>query len=117
MEIKIDKRKKNRLLLLPKANKALESLGENIKLARLRRGWTAENLAERVGLTRATLHKMEKGESGVAIGYYAAVLFAFGFENELASIAEKDETGRRLQDISLTQSPAKKKRTEGSHDV
>jgi len=43
-------------------------MGEQIKLGRKQRGWTERDLAERAGMSRATLQKIEKGDMGVAIG-------------------------------------------------
>jgi transcriptional regulator with XRE-family HTH domain len=47
---------------------ALQLLGEQIRLGRRARHWTQAGLAERVGISRATLAKAENGDPGVAIG-------------------------------------------------
>ena len=71
------------VVLLPQMDRILSSLGENIKLARLRRILSTEILAEMAGISRATLTKVEKGSSSVAMGIYASVLFALGLEKDL----------------------------------
>ena len=77
-------------------------MGEQIKLARLRRNLSAELIAERAGISRATLWEIEKGASTVSIGAYAAVLHAIGgMDKDLLLIAKDDEVGRALQDIKL----------------
>lgn len=43
-------------------------LGEQIKLGRKQRKWTEHNLADRAGISRATLQKIENGEMSCAIG-------------------------------------------------
>jgi transcriptional regulator with XRE-family HTH domain len=43
-------------------------LGKQIRLGRIQRKWTEHELAERAGLSRATLQKIEKGDPSVAIG-------------------------------------------------
>jgi len=43
-------------------------LGKQIKLGRKQRKWSEKNLAERVGISRATLQKIERGEMTCAIG-------------------------------------------------
>ena len=53
--------------LLPSQRKTLTALGENIKLARLRRELSSEQVAERAGISRNTLTKIERGEEGVAM--------------------------------------------------
>lgn len=87
--------------LSPTLGDILKVLGENIKLSRLRRRITTTMLAERAGMGRVTLRKVEKGESGVTIGAYASVLFCLGLENDLLLIGKDDPLGRRLQDAEL----------------
>ena len=87
--------------LTPKLQKILIELGGNIKLARLRRKWTTEQVAERAGISRTTLWQIEKGIHHVSIGAYAQVLFILGLEKDLLQIATEDAFGRRLQDADL----------------
>lgn len=97
--------------LLPKLQTILEQLGENIKLARLRRKFSTAQVAERAGITRTTLWNIERGSPQVAIGYYCQVLFVLGMAEDLQKIATDDELGRRLQDAQLvTKKRAPKKK-------
>ena len=80
----------------------LQTLGENIRLARLRRDLSSEQVAERAGISRNTLIKIERGDEGVAIGMYFRVLIVLGLQNDLLLIARDDVLGRKLQDIGLT---------------
>ena len=90
-------------VVMPPTSEVLAQMGEQIKLARLRRGLTAELVAERAGISRATLWSVEKGSPSVAIGIYAAVLHALnGMEKDLLLVAKDDELGRTLQDLKLT---------------
>jgi transcriptional regulator with XRE-family HTH domain len=98
--------------LLPSIQKVLIEFGENIKLARLRRKFSAEQVAERANISRKTLWAVENGSSGVAIGIYARVLFVLGLEKDLLKVAEDDTLGRKLQDAELVvkeRSPKKSK--------
>ena len=87
--------------LTPTSVKVMKMFGENIKLARLRRRLSAERVAERAGISRATLWQIEKGTPGVAMGSYCQVLFVLGLEKDLKMVAQDDELGRKLQDASL----------------
>ncbi len=87
--------------LLPSQKRTLATLGENIKFARLRRDLSSEQVAERAGISRSTLIKVEKGDEGVAIGYYFRVLAVLGLDKELLLVAKDDELGRKLQDAKL----------------
>lgn len=91
------------IVLMPDTQHKLTQMGEQIKLARLRRKLTVELVAERAGISRTTLWNVEKGSSSVAIGAYAAVLHALnGMDEDLLLIAKDDELGSQLQDLSLT---------------
>lgn len=92
----------NKSKLLPSQKRILDSMGENIRYARLRRNLSGEQLAERAGIGRSTLVKVEKGDEGVAIGTYLKVLFCLGLEKDLLNVASDDTLGRKLQDAQLT---------------
>jgi len=87
--------------MLPKNKRILIGLGENIRLARLRRKLSAEQVAERAGISRLTLIRIEKGSASVAIGNYLQVLFILGLEKDLDKVASSDPLGRKLQDANL----------------
>jgi transcriptional regulator with XRE-family HTH domain len=80
----------------------MAELGENIKLARLRRKLSAEQVAERAGISRSTLNFIEKGYEGVSIGYYLNVLKVFGLEKDILLVAQDDVLGRKLQDAGMS---------------
>ncbi|MFZ2864510.1 MAG: helix-turn-helix transcriptional regulator [Ignavibacteriaceae bacterium] len=88
-------------MLQIKIDKILKELGENIKLARLRRKLSAEQVAERAGISRKTLYEIERGRTNVIIGNYAQVLSVLGLENDLLNVAKDDLLGRKLQDAKL----------------
>ena len=89
---------KKTIVLLPETEKILEQMGLQIKYARLRR----KLVAERAGISRATLVSIEKGSPSVAMGCYAAVLHALNYmDKDLLLVAKDDELGRKLQDLDL----------------
>ena len=88
--------------IMPETEDILKILGEQIKLARLRRNLPVELVSERAGISRATLWKIEKGSPAVAMGIYAAVLHALNnMDKDLLLVAKDDEFGRQLQDLEL----------------
>lgn len=91
-----------RRTLLSSQQRTLTTLGENIRYARLRRDLSSEQIAERAGIARNTLIKIEKGDEGGAIGYYFRVLAVLGLDKDLMLVAKDDELGRKLQDAKLT---------------
>ena len=93
---------KKATVVLPQTQEILNQMGDQIRLARLRRHLSAELVAERAGLSRMTLSNIEKGSPSVAIGSYAAVLHALnGMDKDLLLVAKDDELGRKLQDLEL----------------
>ncbi|MDP3358463.1 MAG: helix-turn-helix transcriptional regulator [Lutibacter sp.] len=93
---------KRKVVLLPKAKRILAELGENIKLARLRRKLSAAQVAERANMSRPTLLGIEKGSESISIGYYISVLQVLGLEKDLLDVAKDDVLGRKIQDAKLT---------------
>lgn len=88
--------------IVPATEEVLKTMGEQIKLARLRRDLSAELVAERAGISRSSLWKVESGNPAVAIGIYAAVLHALNnMDKDFLLIAQDDEIGRQMQDLNL----------------
>ncbi|RMG28127.1 MAG: XRE family transcriptional regulator, partial [Bacteroidetes bacterium] len=78
-------------ILLPKLSRILEQVGEQIKMARLRRKLSTRQVAERANVSRSTLWAVEKGNPGVAVGTYLQVLFVLGLEQDFLQLAKDDE--------------------------
>lgn len=95
--------KSKRQVLLPKFQKVLEQMGENIKLARKRRRLTTLQISERAGIDRTTLYHIEKGSPSVSMGAYFNVLRSLGLQDDFLLLAADDEFGRKLQDLQLLQ--------------
>ncbi|WP_372758055.1 helix-turn-helix domain-containing protein [Mariniflexile sp.] len=93
------KSKKN--IIFPKHQEIMESLGENIKLARKRRKLTTLQVSERADINRSTLYQIEKGSPSVAIGAYFNVLRTLGLQDDFLKLAADDIYGRKLQDLGL----------------
>lgn len=92
---------KKKMVLLPKSRKILDELGSNIKLARLRRKLSSEQVAERANISRPTMSAIEKGQPTVNIGSYFLVLQVLGLAKDFLLIAKDDTLGRKLQDANI----------------
>lgn len=93
---------KKTVTVLPSTEKALQTMGEQIRLARLRRQLSVELVAERAGVSRVTVWNVEKGSPSVAIGCYAAVLHALNnMDKDLLLVAADDEFGKKMQDLNM----------------
>lgn len=75
--------------------------GEQIRLARLRRDLSLEQVAERAQCSVPTLTKVEKGTPTVAIGTYLRVLYVLGLNEDILLLAREDPLGRSIQDLHL----------------
>lgn len=83
--------------------KNLKNLGESLKKARLRRRLKMTTIADRAGISRETLAKIQRGDPGVGIGNYAAVIFALGLGTEWMNLADitEDPVGQALDEERL----------------
>lgn len=93
--------KPKRTVLLPKAARSLAVLGQNVKLARIRRRITAAMMCERAGISHATLTAIEQGRPSVSMAGYMSVLFCLNLYKDIEKVAADDELGRELQDLRL----------------
>ena len=79
----------------------LEVVGEQFRLARLRRNLTVGQVAERAQCNRLTIARLEKGLPTVSIGVVLRVLYALQLDEDILRLAEDDKLGRVIQDLSL----------------
>ena len=86
-----------------KLEQKMHVVGEQIKLARLRRNLSVAQVAERATCSPLTVSRIEKGAPTVAIGIYLRVLYALQLDDDILSLAKDDELGRTLQDMNLPQ--------------
>lgn len=95
--------------------RALKKFGADIRIARLKRGFTVESMAQRIGIHRSTFSKMEKGDPMVSLGAYAAALFVLGFGTPLGNLIDQsnDDTGLLLDLEKLPKRIRPKKTPQG----
>ena len=83
--------------------RSLRKLGSDVRDARRRRRISTTVMAERAGISRPTLRKVEDGDPSVSLGIYASVLFVLGMDDRLGEIADatNDQLGLALQQEEL----------------
>lgn len=92
-------------VIFPAEQRSLAALGQRIQLARKRRKLSSTAVAQRAGISRTTLHKVESGDGNATLGTYLRVLAALGLDKDFDALAADDQVGRRLQDLALLPPP------------
>ncbi|WP_374319165.1 helix-turn-helix domain-containing protein [Pseudoxanthomonas kaohsiungensis] len=100
-------------VVFPQEQRLLSELGERLRLARLRRKLSNAIVAQRAGISRSTLYKVEAGDPGATLGSYVRVLAVLGLENDLQGLAADDKVGRKLQDLALAPPPTRRSHAAG----
>ncbi len=85
-------------ILPPSVRRSLSKLGSDLSIARRKRRLTVAMMCERLGVSRSTWQRMEKGDATVSMGAYAQALFVLGFGTPLGDLADQlaDEAGLLL---------------------
>ena len=100
------------------ATERLAQLGQRIRLARIRRGWSVADLAGKAGINRNTLTALELGKPGTAVGVCFAVLWALGLERPLDAVADPDSDlhGKALEASRRPKRAGKSRKTSDDYD-
>ena len=96
--------------IFPQEQRLLSQLGERLKLARLRRKLSNAVVAQRAGISRTSLYKVEAGDPRATLGTYLRVLAVLGLEGDINALAADDKVGRKLQDLALEPSRSSSRR-------
>ena len=102
-------------IVFPQEQRLLSQLGERLKLARLRRKLSNAVVAQRAGISRTSLYKVEAGDPGATLGTYLRVLAVLGLEADINALAADDKVGRKLQDLALAPSSRRRSTTSKSN--
>jgi predicted transcriptional regulator len=83
-------RRPSRLLTSPPypVERALQTLGANLRIARLRRNLSVDNIAEKIGANRKSVLDAEKGKPSTSIAIYLAMLWAMDLLGHLDHVAD-----------------------------
>jgi transcriptional regulator with XRE-family HTH domain len=78
---------------------------------------STEQVAERAGVSRSTLHALEKGSAGTSLGKFLQVLAVMGLEQDLSRVCIDDVLGRKLEDARLTETRRRAPKKKSSKSV
>ncbi len=95
--------------VFPRTQARLDDLGERLRLARLRRRISQSEMAARLGVSRTTVIRLERGEPAVAIAVLARALSVLGLDADLDRVAADDTVGASLRDLELPQRPRRRR--------
>lgn len=82
-----------------KLEQKIQIVGEQIRLARLRRNLSIAQIAERATCSPLTVLRIKKDTLTVAIGIYFRVLYALQLDDDILLLAKEDTMGKALQDL------------------
>ncbi len=98
------------------ARRALQSMGANVKTARLKRRISVKDFAERIGVSESTVIRLEKGDNGVSIGALAMACLVLGELERISDFldAGSDDTGLLLDREALPKRIDRKRKPKSS---
>lgn len=98
--------------LTPRLRRLSEALGQRLVVARTARRITQAQMAERAGVSRATLAKLETGDASVSLATLIQVLGILGLESDITHLLGDDKVGQQLANAALAR-PTTSSRTKG----
>ena len=101
----------------PIHHERLARLGERLRAARKRQRVTTVAAAQAAGISRVTLHRIERGEPTVAIGAWMAAASALGLAFDLVDANAANRTSKLPTQIRLRDYPQLKKLAWQLHGV
>lgn len=101
-------------IVFPQEQSLLTQLGVRLKLARMRRKLSNAVVAQRAGISRTSLYKVEAGDPGATLGTYLRVMAVLGLEGDVNGLAADDKVGRKLQDLALDAAAPRRRRADTS---
>ena len=88
----------------------IQQVGRNLRIARKRRKKTIRELAEMVGVSPATVKRVEAGEPSVKFAIYLAIAEVFQLDDTISFAApEEDAIGMTLEKQRMPKRIRKKK--------
>jgi transcriptional regulator with XRE-family HTH domain len=108
----------SKFVLPAQATEHIVHLGQRIRVARIRRGWSVADLASKAGINRNTLTALELGKPGTAVGVCVTVLWALGLDRSLDAVADPDRDlhGKALEASRRPTRAGKARKVRDDHD-
>ena len=100
------------------ATERVAQLGQRIRVARIRRGWSIADLASKAGINRNTLTALELGKPGTSIGVCFTGLWALGLDRSVDAVADPDNDlhGKALVASRRPQRAGKARKASNDYD-
>ena len=108
----------SKFLMPMQVTERVAQLGQRIRVARIRRGWSVVDLASKAGINRNTLTALELGKSGTAVGVCFSVLWALGLDKSVDAVADPDTDlhGKALEASRRPTRAGKPRKTSDDYD-
>jgi transcriptional regulator with XRE-family HTH domain len=87
----------------PSVERQMSAFGARLRAARMRRHITTILFAKRMGISRDTLNRLEKGDATIALGTYMRALHVLGLEKDFDEVAKDGQLSRKLEEVDLVQ--------------
>lgn len=100
----------------PSTRISVRVLGEHLQVARRKRRMSAHGLAERLGASRSTIHRMESGDTRVAIGLYFEACFILGIPLWEDNNQARDVLSKQLRETLALLPGAPRTSIDGDQD-
>jgi len=96
----------------------IAQVGQRVRIARIRRGWSVADLAAKAGINRNTVTALEQGKPGTAIGVCFTVLWTLGLDTSLEAIADPDTDlhGKALEAARRPTRAGKQRKAKEDYD-
>jgi transcriptional regulator with XRE-family HTH domain len=80
---------------------AINKVGENLRIARLRRKLTIAEVAEKIGTGARAVRDAERGKRSTGIAVYAALLWVYGLLSTFEDLADPQDDEKGLALVAI----------------
>lgn len=104
-------------VVLPVVDRTLQALGHDINVARRARNIAMADMAQRMGCSRSTLHRLENGDAGVSLNTLARALQVLGLLHRLTEVIDqsRDDIGLMMHRRALPERVSRPRKQRMPH--